>query len=387
MGGRKGRPIEFSRRRKPVKGNLTRRGKNSWRFKYDVPGNGKRETRYVTLRNVTKAQAQAEASKIAASLVTGLHVDPSTESVAAFVERWLKDWAAANVSNQTYEGYAQMLRKHLCSRVGKMVIQKLRAADLQAVYAAMAADGLADRTRLHLHRIVHVMLKHAMQWGIVPRNVAEMVDAPRVREEEIEILTAGEMQSVLESLRGKPLYAITALALASGLRRGELLALRWQDIDLDGAFLRVERALEETRRGIAFKAPKTRHGRRTVTLPMPTVVVLREHWKVQQEHRLRFGFGKAQADALVFPDWDGAPRSPRALTLAWTKMAKAAGLTGVSFHCLRHTHASVMIAGGVDVLSLSRRLGHGSAAITLGVYGHLFKPDDRAAAIMEKVLG
>src|SRR5262249_40013051 len=259
----------------------------------------------------------------------------------------------------------------LCSRVGSVQIQKLRAADLQAVYAAMAADGLADRTRLHLHRIVHVALKHAVQWGIVPRNVANMVDAPRVRAQEIEILTAGQVQSVREFLREKPLHAITAVALTTGLRRGELLALRWQDVDLDGSYLRVERALEETKRGgLAFKAPKTRHGRRTVTLPTSTVAVLREHWKAQQEHRLRFGLGKAGADALVFPDWDGTPRSPRALTLEWGKMAKAASLT-VSFHCLRHTHASVLIADGLDVLSLSRRLGHGSPAITLGGYGHL----------------
>jgi integrase len=370
-----------------MKGHLTRRGDRSWRFKYDVPGNGKRATRYVTLHG-TKAQAQAEAAKIMASLATGLHVDPSTETVVAYVERWLNDWAAANVSNQTYEGYAQMLRKHLCTRFGSVPIQKLRAADLQAVYAAMAADGLADRTRLHLHRVVHVMLKHATQWGIVPRNVADMVDAPRVRAQEIEILTAAQMQSVLEFLRDKRLYAITALALASGLRRGELLALRWQDVDLDGAHLRVERALEETSRsGLAFKSPKTRYGRRMVTLPMSTVAVLREHWKAQQEHRLRFGFGKAGTDALVFPDWDSTPRSPRALTLEWGKMAKAAGLTVRGFHSLRHTHASMLIADGLDVLSLSRRLGHGSAAITLGVYGHLFKPDDRAAAIMEKALG
>ena len=163
-----------------MKGHLTRRGKSgkSWRFKYDVPGNGRRETRYVTFKHArTRKEAEAEAAKIVASLATGLHVDPSTETVTAFVERWLKDWAAVNVSNQTYEGYAQMLRKHLCSRVGKLPIQKLRAADLQAVYAAMAADGLADRTRLHLHRVIRVMLKHAMQWGIVPRNIADMVDA------------------------------------------------------------------------------------------------------------------------------------------------------------------------------------------------------------------
>ena len=370
-----------------MKGNLTRRGKDSWRFKYDVAGTGsKRATRYVTLKG-TKAQAQAEAAKILASLATGLHVDPSTETVAAFVERWLKDWAASNVSNQTYEGYAQMLRKHLSARVGKMAIQKLRAADLQAIYAAMAADGLADRTRLHLHRITRVMLNHAVQWGIVPRNVADMVDAPRVRTDEVQILTASEMQALLEFLRDKPLYAITALALASGLRRGELLALRWQDIDLDAGTLRVERALEETKRGgIAFKPPKTRHGRRVVTLPASTVAMLRAHRKAQQEHRLRFGLGKAEPDALVFPDWDGSSRSPRAFTLEWSKMAKAANLTVRGFHCLRHTCASILIADGLDVLSLSRRLGHGSAAITLGVYGHLFKPDDRAAAIMEKAL-
>jgi integrase len=369
-----------------VKGNLSRRGKNSWRLKYDVPGNGKRETRYVTLKG-TKAQAQAEAAKVMAALVTGLHVDPSTETVAAFVERWLKDWAANNVSNQTYEGYAQMLRKHLASRLGGIGIQKLRAADLQAVYAAMAVDGLADRTRLHLHRITRVMLKHAVQWGIVPRNVADMVDAPRVRTDEVQILTAEEVQKVLEFLRDKPLYAITALALASGLRRGELLGLRWQDIDLDAGALQVKRSLEETQRGgLAFKSPKTRHGYRTVTLPASTVAMLRAHRKAQQEHRLRFGLGKAQADALVFPDWDGSPRSPRAFTLEWGKMAKAAGLAVRGFHCLRHTCASILIADGLDVLTISRRLGHGSPAITLGVYGHLFRPDDRAAAIMEAAL-
>jgi integrase len=377
-----------------MKGHLVRRGKHSWRLKYDVPGSdGQRQTRYVTLRG-TKREAQGEAAKILASIATGLHVDPSTESVAAFATRWLRDQAASNVSNQTFEGYAQMLRKHLCARVGGVPIQKLRAADLQAVYAAMAADGLADRTRLHLHRIVHVMLKHATQWGTVARNVADMVDAPKVRAEEIEILTAGQVQSVLEILRERTapgpwfdLHAMTAVALATGLRRGELLALRWQDLDLDGAHLRVERALEETKRGgLAFKTPKTRYGRRMITLPPSTVTVLREHRKAQQEHRLRFGLGKAGSDALVFPDWDGAPRSPRALTLEWGKMAKAAGLTVRGIHCLRHTHASMLIADGLDVLSLSRRLGHGSAAITLGVYGHLFKPDDRAAAIMEKAL-
>src|SRR5262249_50828498 len=179
-----------------MKGSLTRRGQRSWRLKYDLASNGKRETRYVTIKG-TKAQAQAQAAKILATIATGEHVDPSGETVAQFVERWLRDWADSNVSNQTWAGYAQMLRKHLCARVGSVPIQKLRAPDLQAVYAAMAQDGLADRTRLHLHRIVHVMLKHAVQWGVISRNIADMLDAPRVRAHEIEILSPAQVQTVL----------------------------------------------------------------------------------------------------------------------------------------------------------------------------------------------
>lgn len=139
--------------------------------------------------------------------------------------------------------------------------------------------------------------------------------------------------------------------------------------------MRVEQALEETKRGgLVFKAPKTRHGRRTVTLPPSTVTLLRDHWKAQQEQRLFPGLGRAEPSSLVFADWDGSPRSPRT-TQQWRKAMKKAGLTA-TFHSLRHAHASTLIAAGLDVLTISRRLGHGSPAITLGVYGHLFKPDD-----------
>jgi integrase len=371
-----------------MKGSLTRRGKSSWRLKFDTgcdPTTGQRITKFVTLRG-TKAQALAEAAKIIAGTATGEYVDASRETVAQFAERWLRDWAAGNVSNKTFSRYEQLLRTHVCARVGSLPIQKLRAANLQAVYAAMAQDGLADRTRLHAHRVVHRMLRHAHQWGVVHQNVAAMVDAPAVADKEIEVLTAQQVQVVLQTLRGRSLYPIAATALATGMRRGELLALRWQDVDLDGAKLRVERSLEQTKRGgLLFKAPKTRLGRRTVTLPSSTVTELRAHWRAQQERRLALGQGKAPEDALVFPTWDGSTRSPNALTKEWS-LAMARARIKATFHSLRHTHASTLIASGLDVLTISRRLGHGSPAITLGVYGHLFKTDDRAAAIMEAAL-
>jgi integrase len=371
-----------------VRGNITRRGKASWRLKFDAgrdPATGKRLIKFITLRG-TRRQAEEEAARIMAAVATGEHVDASRETVAQFVERWLRDWADNNVSHKTWTRYAQLLRKHLCGKFGSLPIQKLQPAHLQALYAAMAKDGLAPRTRLSLHRVTSTMLKHAAQWGIVTRNIASATSAPRVKTEEIEVLSPAAIAAVLETLRGKPSYPIVALALGTGLRRGELLALRWQDVDLDAGTLRVEQALEQTQRGgLVFKAPKTRHGRRTVTLAPSTIAVLREHWKAQQEQRLALGLGKAPVDTLVFTSWDGSPYLPATLTLQWRRAMQMAGLQA-TLHSLRHTHASTLIAAGLDVLTISRRLGHGSPAITLNVYGHLFKPDDRAAAIMEKAL-
>jgi integrase len=170
-----------------MRGNLTRRGKSSWRLKFEAgrdPTTHERITRYVTIKG-TKAQAQAEAAKIIAGTVTGEYIDPSTETVAAFVERWLADHADHNVGNKAWTRYAELLRKHVTSRIGNIPIQKLQAKDLARIYSEMAKGGLSDLTRLHVHRVVRTMLKHAVQWGVVFRNVADLVDAPRVAPDEV----------------------------------------------------------------------------------------------------------------------------------------------------------------------------------------------------------
>jgi integrase len=366
-----------------MKGNITRRGKNSWRIKFDIEGTpGVRQTRFVTVRG-TKKEAQIEAAKIIAATSKGEYVDSSKETVAEFVTRWLRDWTTGNTSNKTYSRYEELLRLHLVPHVGMKRIQRLRATDLQSLYATLQREkGLAARTVLHVHRCVHRMLRHAAQWGVVHQNVATLVDAPSVQEAEIDILTPGEVQAVLRTLKGRPIYALATVVLGTGMRRGEMLALRWQDVEFGSALLRVERSLEQTtKHGMVFKAPKTKHGRRTITLPPSTVAELRAHWRTQQERRLALGLGRIN-DALVFGEDDGSPRSPNAVTKEWGKAMKAANIEA-TLHSLRHTHASVLIASGLDVLTISRRLGHGSPAITLKVYGHLFKTDDRAAAIME----
>jgi integrase len=160
------------------------------------------------------------------------------------------------------------------------------------------------------------------------------------------------------------------IALATGMRRGELGALRWKDIDLDGGKLRVEQSLEQMKAGLRFKAPKPKHGRRTITIPPAVVADLRAHWKASQEHRLTLGLGRSSPDDLVFVMCGGSPRKPNALTNDWLRASMVTGRR-INLHALRHTHASSLIAAGVDILTISRRLGHANPKITLSVYGHL----------------
>ena len=182
-------------------------------------------------------------------------------------------------------------------------------------------------------------------------------------------------------LDGHPLYPIAVAGVGTGMRRGELLALRLSDVDLDAATVRVERSIEETRKGLRFKAPKTAHGRRTISLPTKALTVLREHRRKLLEIRFALGLGKPDDNTLLFSNPDGSPMRPNQLSWLWRSACKSLKLPRVSFHALRHTHASALIAAGLDVVAISRRLGHANPTITLNTYGHLFNKDDSAAAL------
>ena len=369
---------------------------SSWELKFDLgsdPNTGKRLTRYHSVKG-TKREAQAELTRLMAGAAEGNYVDPSKLTLAEYLDRWERDWAEVNVSPKTIERYRELLRGHVRPHIGSIRLQRLKPVNLSELYAKLLRKGRAEgvglspRTVGHVHRVLHKALVVAVEWGLIQQNPASVAKPPPVASTEIEILTEAEAATVLRRLRGRSLYPIVALALATGMRRGELLALTWKNVDLDAARLRVEHSVEQTKAGLRLKAPKTRHGRRAISLPAWVVADLREHWRTQQELRLKLGLGKAAGDALVFPNPDGRPRSPNAVTKEWSVAASGLGAPKVSLHALRHTHASQLIASGMDVLTISRRLGHASPTITLGVYGHLFtNSDDRAAQIMEAAFG
>jgi len=240
----------------------------------------------------------------------------------------------------------------------------------------------------HAHRVLRKALADAVVRELLLRNPVSLIAPPKVDSNEVEILTSERVKTVLHALRGVEIYAHVVVLLSTGIRRGELMALQWGDVDFDKGKLRIERSLEATKaRGLRLKAPKTKHGRRLISLPPLAVEVLREQRKAQLEHRLKLGIGKLLPTHYVFGDVVGEARHPGWLTDKWQSVLKTKNLPRVSLHALRHSHASALIASGQDVVTVSRRLGHSSPTVTLTVYAHLFdKTDEAAASAIEAIL-
>jgi integrase len=370
-----------------MKGHVRERGKGNWYAVLSIkdPQTGKRKVKFHSLPGCAgKKQAEAECRRILQQIDGGTYVDASKITVAEFMDRWLRDYADVKVSPKTRERYAQLIKNQIKPNIGQLQLQKLRPIHLTELYANLLKDGLSARTVNHVHRLLHQALSQAGAWELVKQNVAALVDAPRPQTAEIVILKPEQVSEVLKRVEGRTLRPIVALALATGARRGELLALRIGDFDPIAQTIRIERSLEQTKSGLRIKAPKTKHGRRTIALPPSVVTELRAYLVRLQELRLSLGMGRAGNDDLLFPRFDGKIRSPHWLTQKFALLMDALKISGVTFHSLRHTHASQLIASGMDVLTISRRLGHGSPTITLSVYGHLFRNTDaRAAEIME----
>jgi len=380
-----------------MSGHVRRRGERSWELKYEAgtdPRTGCRVTKYVSFKG-SKREAQAELVRLMDAFRRGDYIDPSKVTVSEFLDRWDKDWAANNLSPKTRERFSQLIMHQVQPHLGSMPIQKLRAVHLNELYGKLLRDGrvgggeLSAKTVGHVHRCLRRAFGHAAQWGLITQNPAALVHPPRVQQAEIEILRETEVEAMLASLRTRNamLCTIAIVALGSGLRRGELCALRWSNIDLDNRTLRVEQSLEQTQAGLRFKAPKTKHGLRSMTLPASVISALRAHWRTQNEQRLALGLGRSTPTDLVFPAWDSRPLMPNTLSREWSRTIAAIGGRQISLHALRHTHASSLIAAGVDILTVSRRLGHANPTITLGVYGHLYgNTDDRAAQAIDAML-
>lgn len=323
-------------------GNLTRRGRSSWRLKFEAGDRdsvtGRRRTRYVTMHG-TRREAQAELIRLLAEVQNGTTVDPSKVTVAEYVHGWLD--GATHLAPKTLERYRELAKHQIIPHLGNTLLQKLRPAQIPEWHALLLRAGgrnarpLAARTVGHAHRVPHAALARAARLETVSRNVASMLSPPKVEAEEVECLTETQIADVLTKLNEHPLLPIVVVAVGTGMRRGELCALQWRHVDLAAAVIRVERSLEATNAGLRLKSPKSRHGRRRITLPASVVDTLRSHRVKQSELRLALGAGRLDRDDLVFATEDGSPISPDRLSQQWRRTADSLGLPPVTFHSLK----------------------------------------------------
>ena len=374
-----------------MKGHIRARGPGSWELKFDGepdPVTGARKTRYATVRG-NKKDAQLELHRLLTQIGDGSFIEPAKVTVSEYLETWLSVHQH-RISAKTFQRYREIVRKHLIPALGAHRLTKLGALHIQAYYGKALTtprkrtkrggdvDELAPlsaQTIQHHHRILSEALKQAVRLRVIARNPAADVDPPRPVRREMNILDQEQTAKLLKAAEGSAIYIVILIAVTTGMRRGEVLALRWRDIDLTARSLSVTQTLEETHDDaghalpLAFKAPKTDRSRRSISLPALTVEALERHHIRQNEGRLKAG--PAYDDqGLVCCDALGGLTRPHYVTQAFAKLSAKLGL-GVRFHDLRHTHISHLLAAGVHPKVVSERAGHASVAITLDVYSHV----------------
>lgn len=237
-----------------------------------------------------------------------------------------------------------------------------------------------------IHRVLHKALKYGVKSGVLARNVTEAVDSPKVQRPITKIMDEKDMHIFLERARDTPYHSLFYTNLFTGMRRDELLALRWLDVDLLLSRLSVNRSMAYLAsaplgKRITFKEPKTAKSRRMLDLTPSNTIVLKEYRQAQDELRESLSLAPTSGNDLIFCHFDGTPLLPNSVTHAWAKLARRCGMPGVRFHDARHSHASLMLKQGVNPKIVSERLGHNGVSITLDLYSHVAPGLQRAAAI------
>ncbi|SDZ13655.1 integrase [Geodermatophilus africanus] len=301
-------------------------------------------------------------------------------TVAAWLEDWItKSLAASDRKQATKDLYATLARTHLIPTVGTIPLARLRPSDVEAVFVTKREAGLAPSTVRTIYTVLRGALDVAVRDGLLRSNPAAAVKRPGVERKDAPHLTADQAQAQLKAIRGDRLEVLFRLMLATGLRRGEALALHWRDVDLDAAVVRVRWTLSRTSAGLELGEPKTEKSRRTVPFPVPAVETLRAHRKRQAAEQLAAG-SLWQASGLVFASEIGTPLEPRNVLRRFEALAERAGLRGVHLHTLRHSAASFLLAAGTHTKVVQEHLGHSSYAITADIYSHVAPAQQREAA-------
>jgi integrase len=351
-----------------------------WVYTSDGP-----KRRYV--QGKTRAEVNQKLTKAMSDRDNGLILDAGSLTIGEYLNRWLKD-VENTVRKSTYERNEQLVRLHIRPALGRIKLKTVTLAQVRWFYRERFDSGLAPATVHKLHVVLHKALKAAVADGLIPRNAAAGLKLPRITREEIHPLSPEDARRLLEAASGDRLEALYDLAIATGLRQGELLALKWEDVDLERGMLRVRRTLTRVGGKVSLGEPKTKKSRRSVNLTPTAVETLQYHLSRQLEEMERMG-SLYRPGGLVFANELGGIINPSNLrNRSFARLLKRAGLSPTTrFHDLRHTCATLLLSRNVNPKIVSELLGHSSIAITLDTYSHVLPTmQESAIRALEDVL-
>jgi integrase len=365
-------------RRGNGEGSIRRKADGRWEATVQIAG------RRHWLVGRTQAEVRAKLAELKRQHHTGTLIPPQRIALGEFLDQWL-DAGGVDWKPKTLYGYRGIVRQYWKPALGHVQIQKLTPAMLASCYAKWRQNR-SGGTLLNVHRCLHRALTVALRWGLVSRNVVEVLEPPRAQRRTPELWSPEQASAFLVTTQGDRYHALWALLLGTGCRLGEALALRWSDTDLDAGRIKISRSLGWAGGTLVEGAPKTQSGVRVLSLPGFVCAALRD-WRGKQAAEYAAKGRPWNDDVRVISSRNGTPPTARRCKTAFERACKQAGVPVIRRHDCRHLAASILLAQGVPLPAVSQRLGHSSPAITAAIYSHALKgSDQQSAQALERAL-
>lgn len=372
-----------------MRGNIRQRAKNSWTITIELPRDeisNKRRQKFFTVKG-SKKDAEKFLTEKLRELDTGILIDTTKIKFGEYLDFW-REKTFNNLEVTTMEGYIQKIDKHIKPYLGNIVLENLKPLHLQNFYSEKLKSGklngeggLSERTVLALHRIIHSALEQAVKWQLIVRNVAEAVEPPKAKKYQANFLDDKQTEELIKKAQNTDIYIPIMLAIYTGARRGEILGLSWDNVNLENGTIKIVDNLCATKNGLIIKQPKTNSGIRTIAISQSLIKILKKHKIDQMKNKMRLGLSYCDNNMVCCYE-DGHLFNPKRFSAKFNEFLEKNNLPIVRFHDLRHSHASLLVKMGVQPKEISTRLGHSNIGITMDLYSHIYEETDREVAEM-----
>lgn len=377
-----------------MRGHIKKRGEN-WSVIVELPKDtitGKRKQKWFTVKG-NKKDAEKFLTEKLIELDTGLLIDTKKMKYSEYLDYWLKEICIKNLKSTTLDGYKHNIENHIKPIIGNIYLDKLTPLHLQNLYSNRLESGrlkkeggLSKKSVLTIHRIIHRSLEQAVKWQLIPRNIADSVEPPKPQKYKASFLNEKDINKLIDISKDTKLYIPILIAIYTGMRRGEILGLKWENVDFEKGIIEIKQALYSTKNGLEFTTPKTETSNRNICIPDFLINELKKYRIKQNKNKLKYGNLYVDTGVVCSLE-NGDVINPKNFSRDFHKLLENNNLPLIRFHDLRHTHASLLVKLGVQPKIISNRLGHSNIAITMDLYSHVYIESDKSVANMfEKML-